>query len=173
MLTVALSSNEWTERSFLHIYNIKVRIFRIYSDFNILVNWFISIRTVRNSRRIGGFAGRGRSRKKNVVVRRVRLRHYWPFRGGVERLDNVLRIDRYRPQPGCTYILTPRDRPLNNADHRECCACLSPPTEGGIRLGFCHSSREPARELANLVTLQGEIAYLIAVDFIAKTRLIP
>lgn len=41
----------------------------------------------------------------------------------VHRLDNVLRIDRHMPQTCYTYIFT--RRPLNNADHRELCACLS------------------------------------------------
>lgn len=46
----------------------------------------------------------------------------------VHRVDNVLRIDRYIPQTCYTYIFT--QRPLNNADRRELCACLSHATRG-------------------------------------------
>jgi len=60
------------------------------------------------------------------------------------------------------HISSPRDRPLNNADHCERCACLSSPTKGGILLRF-YLPREHVRELPTLATLQGETALLIAL----------
>lgn len=125
------------------------------------------IRTVQNWRQTDGFAARGKSRKTSWLFAEYSRGitdclagefRDWTMSLESTDIDCIGQVAR---------ISSPRDWPLNNADHCECCACLSLPTESGILLGFCYLPREPVRQLPTLATLQGEIVLLIAV---AKTR---
>lgn len=132
-------------------------------------NHFTLIRTVQNWRQTGGKFCCPRDRSKNTTSsfaecsRGVTESLAGEFRDWTMSLEST-DIDRIGQ---VEHISLPRDRPLNNADHGERCACLSPP-KGGILSEF-YLPREPNRELPTLATLQGETVLLIASAYRENT----